>query len=311
MKIPPSLTLPLRGGREGGESYFPIKEILKIGFEDMTRRFIPAADSSLREKDKPGWWFIFSRYWLLIATPDSAPTIPFLLSPNNLGLHTLEEIYLGTLEGKPCYAAAVPDSPPALSDMAFLDLRQLYGRFDQELLYLSFRAIHLLDWSQKTKFCKRCGMKLIVPETERAKKCPGCGHQSFPRISPAVIVLVERGDQCLLARSPRFQDGFYSVLAGFAEPGETLEETVTREIKEETGIEVNNIRYFGSQPWPFPDSLMIGVTAGYAGGEIQVDGTEILDAGWFSYDQLPKIPGRISIARRLIDWFINKHQTPR
>ena len=113
---------------------------------------------------------------------------------------------------------------------------------------------------------------------------------------------------CLLARSPRFQDGFYSVLAGFAEPGETLENTVKREIREETGIEVQDIRYFGSQPWPFPDSLMIGFTARYAGGEIRVDGTEIMEADWFAYDRLPKIPGRISIARSLIDWFVKKHQ---
>jgi NAD+ diphosphatase len=273
----------------------------------MKRQFSSSTEGTLKRAD-PAWWFIFSRYWLLIATPDSTPTIPFLLGPNNLGLHTLEEIYLGTLEGKPCYAAAIPDSPPPLADMAFLDLRQLYGKVDQELLYLSFRAIHLLDWSLKTKFCKRCGMKLIVLERERAKKCPGCGHQSFPRISPAVIVLVERGNRCLLARSPRFQNGFYSVLAGFNEPGETLEDTVRREVGEETGIEVEDIRYFGSQPWPFPDSLMIGFTARYAGGEIRVDGIEIMEADWFPFDQLPKIPGRISIARGLIDWFLNKHQ---
>ena len=220
----------------------------------------------------------------------------------------MEEIYLGTLEGKHCYAAAVSDSVTPPADMAFLDLRQLYGRLDQELIHLSFRAIHLLDWSQKTRFCKRCGMKLNIKDSERAKECPGCGHHSFPRISPAVIVLVERDNTCLLARSPRFQDGFYSVLAGFAEPGETLEETVNREVWEETGIEVQDIRYFGSQPWPFPDSLMIGFTARYAGGEIRVDGTEILVADWFPYDQLPKIPGRISIARSLIDWFVDKHQ---
>ncbi len=222
----------------------------------MERRFIPSANPP-EKKDKPAWWFIFSRYWLLIATPDSTPTIPFLLGPKNLGLPTLEEIYLGTLEGEPCYAAAVPDSPPPLEDMVFLDLRQLYGKVDQELVYLSFRAIHLLEWSKKTQYCKKCGKKLITLKTERAKKCPDCGLQSFPRLSPAVIVLVENGNQCLLARSPRFQDAFYSVLAGFTEPGETLEETVAREVREETGIEVKDICYFGSQPWPFPDSLMI------------------------------------------------------
>ena len=129
----------------------------------------------------------------------------------------------------------------------------------------------------------------------------------FPRISPAVIVLVERGKKVLLARASRFTEDIYSVIAGFVEPGETLEETVAREIKEETGIEVKNIRYFGSQPWPFPDSLMIAFTAKYAGGEIKIDGEEIVEAKWFAADQLPNIPGKISIARSLIDWFVAKH----
>jgi NAD+ diphosphatase len=275
----------------------------------MEKKFTPSTDFP-GERNQPAWWFIFSRYKLLVTSLDTAPSIPLFTDLKTLGISPLEEIYLGTLGGKHCYAAAVADldkvEPPP--DTAFQDLRLLYGRIDQELLYLCFRAIHLLDWSQKTRFCKRCGNEMATQEAERAKKCPGCGQQSFPRISPAVIVLVEKGDQCLLARSPRFQDGFYSVLAGFAEPGETLEDTVRREIWEETGIEVQDIRYFGSQPWPFPDSLMVGFTARYAAGEIRVDGTEILEAGWFPYDQLPKIPGRISIARNLIDWFISKHQ---
>ena len=243
----------------------------------MKRQFIPLLERPVKQTE-PAWWFIFSRYKLLISTPDNTPAIPLLPGLNDLGFNPLEEIYLGTLEGKHCYAAFVSDSVTPPADMAFLDLRQLHGRLDQELIQLSFRAIHLLDWSQKTRFCKRCGMKLKNKDSERAKECPGCGHQSFPRISPAVIVLVERGNTCLLARSPRFQDGFYSVLAGFAEPGETLEETVKREVWEETGIEVQDIRYFGSQPWPFPDSLMIGFTASYAEGEIRVDGTEIMEA---------------------------------
>jgi NAD+ diphosphatase len=117
-------------------------------------------------------------------------------------------------------------------------------------------------------------------------------------------MLVSRGDKLLLARSPRFRENMYSVLAGFVEPGETLEETVEREVLEECGIRVKNIRYFGSQPWPFPHSLMIGFTAEYAGGEITIDGEEIIDAGWYSVDNLPQIPDKISIARKLIDWFI-------
>jgi NAD+ diphosphatase len=143
---------------------------------------------------------------------------------------------------------------------------------------------------------------------EVAKQCPQCGFVSFPRISPAIIVLVEHDGKALLARSPRFKEGLFSTLAGFVEPGETLENAVRREVKEEAGINVKNIRYFGSQPWPFPDSLMIGFTAEYACGEITVDNNEILDARWFSADNMPEIPGKISISRALIDWFLDRQK---
>jgi len=142
--------------------------------------------------------------------------------------------------------------------------------------------------------------------TERAKECPQCGLLHFPRLAPAIIVLVERGNELLLARSRHFLPGMYSVLAGFVEPGESLEEAVLREVKEEVGVEVKDIKYFGSQPWPFPHSLMIGFTATYTGGEISLNDEEIEEAGWFTVDNLPSIPGKISIARKLIDGFLAK-----
>ncbi len=141
--------------------------------------------------------------------------------------------------------------------------------------------------------------------TERAKRCPKCGLVNYPRLSPAVIVLISRGDELLLARAHRFPTGMYSILAGFVEPGESLEETVVREVREEVGIEVKDIRYFGSQPWPFPNSLMIGFTATYAGGDIVLEPEELVDAAWFNKHNLPQIPPKISIARKLIDWFVS------
>jgi NAD+ diphosphatase len=136
----------------------------------------------------------------------------------------------------------------------------------------------------------------------RAKRCPRCGLDAFPRVAPAVICLVERADgAALLARSPQFVAGMFSCLAGFVEPGETLEEAVAREVREEVGIEVTAIRYFGSQSWPFPHSLMVGFTAQWLSGDIEVDGIEITEAGWFEVDDLPDVPSSISIARRLID----------
>jgi NAD+ diphosphatase len=143
-------------------------------------------------------------------------------------------------------------------------------------------------------------------EGERAKKCPLCGLVNYPRIAPAVIVLVTRGDEVLLARANNFPAAFYSTLAGFVEPGETLEEAVRREVGEEVGITLDNIKYFGSQPWPYPHSLMIGFTADYAGGDIQVDGRELSDAAWFTRDNMPQIPPKLSIARSLIESYLTR-----
>ncbi len=166
------------------------------------------------------------------------------------------------------------------------------------------RANQLLYWHQTHQYCGRCGHVTQDKTDERAKRCPQCKQINYPRLSPAVIVAILKDNQILLARNRRFKLPFYSVLAGFVEPGESLEECVKREIKEEVGITVKNIRYFGSQPWPFPDSLMIAFVAEYAAGEIVVDRLEIMDAGWFSKENLPNIPPSISIARQLIDWFV-------
>ena len=186
-------------------------------------------------------------------------------------------------------------------------LRQVYGRLDEDLFWIAARAVQIVDWDRTHQFCGRCGVRMEPQSTERAKRCPECGLLHFPRLAPAVIVLVEREDKLLMARSRHFASGMYSVLAGFVEPGESLEEAVIREVKEEVGISIKDIQYFGSQSWPFPHSLMIGFTATYGGGEISMDDAEIEDAGWFSVDKLPPLPGKISIARKLIDWFIEKH----
>jgi NAD+ diphosphatase len=136
--------------------------------------------------------------------------------------------------------------------------------------------------------------------------CIECGLVNYPTISPAIIVAVIMGSQILLARSHRFHTGFYSVLAGFIEYGETFEQCVRREVKEEVGIDVGNIRYFASQPWPFPNTLMVGFTADYAGGVVTADKVEIADARWFKADNLPAIPPKGTIARQLIDWFVEE-----
>lgn len=274
----------------------------------MSARFTPAVSPS-GEQGGPARWFIFSGHKLLVRNEDDTPDIPVLQGgPQDLGLEAVRLHFLGSLDGEACYVAEVAEGIDPPVGMLFSGLRNLFDSLNDTLYRVAVVAIQVVDWDRLYQFCGRCGEKTVYKEGVRAKECRRCGLISFPRLSPAVIVAVERGRKLLLARASRFPTQFYSVLAGFVEPGETLEEAVAREVKEEVGIEVTNIKYFGSQPWPFPDSLMIGFTAQYAGGEISIDGAEIVEAGWFEADSLPSLPGRISIARRLIDWFVEKQR---
>jgi NAD+ diphosphatase len=257
-------------------------------------------------RSEPPWWFIFQENKLLIDQSPESVTLPFLIDINELGLIVIRQNYLGQLDNRLCYTAEVAEGTIPPAGMAFEGLRQVYGRLDENLFWIAARAVQIIDWDRTHQFCGRCGVPLRAKPDERAKVCPQCGLLHFPRLAPAIIVLVERGNQLLLARSRHFMPGMYSVLAGFVEPGESLEEAVVREVKEEVGIEIKDIKYFGSQPWPFPHSLMIGFTAAYAGGEISLDDEEIEDAGWYTVEKLPRIPGKISIARKLIDGFLAK-----
>lgn len=261
-----------------------------------------------QERSGPAWWFVFQESKLLVYQEPSPISPPYLIDLGELGLTALSEHYLGRLDNRPCYAAEVAEGTIPPPGMTFEGLRQVYGHLDEDLFWIAARAVQIVDWDRTHRFCGRCGVPLKMRTTERAKECPQCGLLHFPRLAPAIIVLVERGDKLLLARSRHFMPGMYSVLAGFVEPGESLEQAVVREVREEVGIEIKDIKYFGSQPWPFPHSLMVGFTATYAGGEISLDDDEIENAGWFAVDNLPRIPGKISIARKLIDWFIEKQR---
>jgi NAD+ diphosphatase len=170
-----------------------------------------------------------------------------------------------------------------------------------EAFALAGRATQLLDWQKNHRYCGRCSAPTAMKPDEFVMVCPSCGLMAYPRISPAVMVLISRGDDLLLARSPHFRSGMFSALAGFVEAGETLEQCAVREVREEVGVEITNLRYFQSQPWPFPDSLMLAFFADYAGGEITPDPSEIEEAGWFPRNNLPPLPDPVSIARRLID----------
>ena len=259
------------------------------------------------ERKEPGLWFAFQGNKLLVSEESSSVSIPCLSDFSELGLPALSQHYLGLLQDQQCYAVELAEDVKPPEGMILEGLRQVYGRLDEDLFWIAARAVQIVDWDRTHQFCGRCGVQMEPQSAERAKRCPRCGLLHFPRLAPAIIVLVERGDKLLMARSRHFASGMYSVLAGFVEPGESLEGAVIREVKEEVGISIKDIQYFGSQSWPFPHSLMIGFTATYEGGEISMDDTEIEDAGWFTVDKLPPLPGKISIARKLVDWFITKH----
>ena len=211
--------------------------------------------------------------------------------------------YLGHRGAVPCYAVELAADTPLPEKIEHSAVRELYGRIPEDELAIAALAAQIIDFDRTTQFCGRCGAKTVQSRTERAKICPACNRITYPRLSPAIIVLVSDGEKILLARSSRFPPGMYSIIAGFVEPGESLEHAVCREAREETGVSVRNIRYFGSEPWPFPDSLMIGFVADYAGGDVIVDNNEIESAGWFDRDHLPLLPSTMSISRALIEWW--------
>lgn len=265
-------------------------------------------------KSGDSYWFIFIGTKLLIHCSDKKKcTIPCFDNPEKLGISCIRTQYLGRYNDICCFSGEITDAFEVTDefelpeDMKFFTVFEIYPMLDPDMLRIVFYAIQIIAWDRNFQFCGRCGSKTVNMAKERAKKCPKCNLVNYPRQSPAIIVAVTKGNKLLLARSERFRHiDMYSVLAGFVDPGESLEECVRREVKEEVNIEVKNIQYFGSQSWPFPDSLMVGFTAEYAKGKILVDNNEIVEAGWFSVSELPRIPGKISIARKLIDWFTKK-----
>lgn len=185
----------------------------------------------------------------------------------------------------------------------FKTLRECKAHYELDAYKAALQGMNLLNWSRITQFCGVCGTKYTKMNSDKSKKCNNCGHLQFPQTSLAVITAIIKGDEILLAHNAKFPEGLYSLVAGFVEIGETLEAAVSREIMEEVGIKVNNIQYFGSQPWPFPNSMMIGFVAEYESGEINTDDIEIIDANWYTKDTLPLIPDHYSIARQIIEFY--------
>jgi NAD+ diphosphatase len=260
-------------------------------------------------------WFLYQGDHLVGWERSGGGILPLVGKlPQDMGIETLRTQYLGYWfaggQSLHCFSGEVADNTVLPAGTAAVDLRNLFGVWDERWIGLAGRAKLLAHWERDHQYCGRCGAPTALVSGERARRCIRCGLSSYPRISPAIIIAVtrvtEQGEQILLARNHRFPPGRYSVVAGFVEAGETLEECAAREVQEEVGVQIANIRYFGSQSWPFPNSLMIGLTADYAGGEINLEESEIADAQWFSPTSMPQLPPKISIARQLIEGYLNR-----
>ncbi len=260
----------------------------------------------------PGWCFAFRGAELLVRVrPDGADAL-HLAAWEALGMAEVRRVGAALAPGEAHVAVEVPAGTQPPEGMEFRGLRALYGAMDEAAWRAAGRAVQMVEWDRAHRFCGRCGNPTRDHPTERAKHCPSCGTLDFPRLTPAVIVRIDRGDRILLARGPGSRPGAYSVLAGFVEPGESLEEAVAREVREEVGIEVRDVRYFGSQPWPFPGTLMVAFTAAWAGGGIVPQPGEIEEAAWFAVNELPLVSAPLSIARTLIDdWAASRGRDPR
>lgn len=273
--------------------------------ESIYKRYTPEFTPN-KEINETAYWFLFNSSELLVELNNQQVKIPFTNNLEELKIIPLRFQYLGTFKGHPCYSGEL-SSGEVPEGMVLKDLRSLYEVIDEDLYLLAGRASQIVNWDRNHQFCGQCGAATITKEDEMAKLCPECGFTSFTRLSPAVITAIIRDGKLLMALHTRTPGNMYGLIAGFVEPGETLTEAVQRETMEEVGLKVKNIQFFGSQPWPYPNSLMIGFTADYDSGEIEVDGKEIIDAQWFGADEIPTAPSQISIAGELIQWYLEKY----
>jgi len=267
---------------------------------DSRRDFVPAQRFA-EPLPETALVFAFREARLMIVERgEGAPAIPTLGQLDAAGIAGATH-FLGALAGTPCLAMSLARDVEAPPGCAYVGLRSLFTRIDEAMLAIAGLAFQVVEWDRTHRYCGVCGTPTEEKPDERAKRCPACGYVAYPRVSPAMMVLVTRDRELLLARARRFPTAMYSALAGFVEPGESIEDCIRREVREEVGVEVARLAYFSSQSWAFPHSLMIAFTAEYAGGEINPDREEIVDARWFALDALPELPSRVSIARRLIE----------
>lgn len=250
------------------------------------------------------WYFVFSRGELIVKSVQGTPEPITADDFRWFDMEVTSKHFLGHYLNRPCFAISAQGEHG--EGYTPVGLRGLLGRTAQSLFYLAGRAQQVIEWHETHQFCGRCGAPMQDHPNDRAKHCVSCRLINYPRLAPSIIVLVTRGEEMLLARNAAWPNGMYSTLAGFVEAGESIEQTVHREVFEEVGLRVKNLKYFGSQSWPFPNSLMLGFHAEYAAGDIVCQEGEIADAQWFSVNNLPQIPPKTAISGWLIQEFVDE-----
>ena|SRR3990167_999261 len=257
--------------------------------------------------EKNALWFIFQHDHVLSMNNGNDV---FLTDErlSHIKIHLLHHFIIGHVKQTAIHCAELKSDDPLPKHLHLIPFKKVLNTLDKDWFSMATKAYAIIQWDKNHQFCGRCGSQTTQTPHTFERICIHCSLTFYPRISPSIIVLIQKADQILMARSHHFMQGVYALIAGFVEPGETLEEAVHREVKEEVGLTIRNITYFGSQFWPFPDSLMIAYTAHYANGEIKINPAEIEEAGWYTADKIPGYPSSsLSIAKRLIDHFIENH----
>lgn len=260
------------------------------------------------ENKKYSYCFLFCKDEIIFKGHADNPKFLLTSEAEKLGINNSEMIFIDTVDDNEYYAASV-HAKDKIQGYFLKDWDEIYGEIDEKIFLLVLRAVHLINWLNENKYCCCCGKELQIDPEKNYIECLNCGHIIYTRITPAIIVAVLKGDKILLARSPGFVPNMYSLISGHVEAGEFVETTVEREVKEEVGINIKNIKYIGSHPWPFPYKLMFGFIAEYSSGEITIDNDEIEAADWFSLDDLPHIPDyKLSFARKIINYIIESRK---
>ncbi|HEY4383572.1 MAG TPA: NAD(+) diphosphatase, partial [Ktedonobacteraceae bacterium] len=265
----------------------------------MTRLFQRTYPPTLLPSSTPALWFLFRGSELLVQEQDRDIALFHGLEEDIAFLHPRSLLYFGTLRGVPCIASGVAVEEEVPEGWRAIGLRTLFGQLDEISYGLAGYALHLLYWEDHSRYCPACATPLEAIPGGWGRRCPNGDYQGYPPVTPAVLVLIHDGDRILLTHKPGWGPR-HSIIAGFVEPGETLEQCVRREVFEEVGVEVDTITYVGSQPWPYPDQMMIGFTVRYAGGLVQPDQQELDAATWFTFATLPHLPAPSSLSYQMI-----------